>query len=319
MQYSTEIDSIGLKCEFNRASVQRDKLSGLKSYINSIVGLSVIPKERIIGYGATILEHYVYYKNITIAIIKTGAYRANKSIEENTYYINIVSAGLKSYDDCIDEIKYSFLLTICSWFNDNRVNFSIRELDCNIDANCSYINFHVMQVRSSPNRRFNANDEQMFTTTRYLQRKSKYRSTATSALYYDKQVKENLDEELSRCEVRFIFKKEHTISMDSLYKKISNGFNRYAVYYFSNLKLKEDVLLAQKQVELYVPNKARGYDNITKQIEQYRLYPNINYIMSYINRLYTIRNYKMIIQDKDFIDLPIDTTNRLSGFEGMFD
>ena len=88
MQYRTEIDSIGLKCEFNRASVQRDKLSGLKSYINSIVGLSVIPKERIIGYGATILEYYVYYKNITIAIIKTGAYRANKSIEENTYYIN---------------------------------------------------------------------------------------------------------------------------------------------------------------------------------------------------------------------------------------
>lgn len=76
MQYSTEIDSIGLKCEFNRASVQRDKLSGLKSYINSIVGLSVIPKERIIGYGATILEYYVYYKNITIAIIKTGAYRS---------------------------------------------------------------------------------------------------------------------------------------------------------------------------------------------------------------------------------------------------
>ena len=114
MQYSTEIDSIGLKCEFNRASVQRDKLSGLRAYINSIVGLSVIPKERIIGYGATILEHYVYYKNITIAIIKTGAYRANKSIEENTYYINIVSAGLKSYDDCIDEIKDSFLLTICA-------------------------------------------------------------------------------------------------------------------------------------------------------------------------------------------------------------
>ena len=319
MQYSTEIDSIGLKCEFNRASVQRDKLSGLRAYINSIVGLSVIPKERIIGYGATILEYYVYYKNITIAIIKTGAYRANKSIEENTYYINIVSAGLKSYDDCIDEIKDSFLLTICSWFNDNRVNFSIRELDCNIDANCSYINFHVMQVRSSPNRRFNANEEQMFTTTRYLQRKSKYKSTATSALFYDKQIKENLDEELSRCEFKFIFKKKHTISMDSLYKKISNVFNRYAVYYFNDLRLKEYVLLAQKQVELCVPNKARGYDNITKQIEQYRLYPNIKYIMSYIKRLYTIRNYKMIIQDKDFIDLPIDTTNRLSGFEGMFD
>ena len=319
MQYSTEIDSIGLKCEFNRASVQRDKLSGLKSYINSIVGLSVIPKERIIGYGATILEYYVYYKNITIAIIKTGAYRANKSQEENTYYINIVSAGLKSYDDYSDEIKDSFLLTICSWFNDNRVNFSIRELDCNIDANCSYINFHVMQVRSSPNRRFNANEEQMFTTTRYLQRKSKYKSTATSALFYDKQIKENLDEELSRCEFKFIFKKKNTISMDSLYKKISNGFNRYAVYYFNDLKLKEDIIIAQGQVELYAVNKARGYDNITKQIEQYRLYPNINYIMSYIKRLYTIRNYKMIIQDKDFIDLPIDTTNRLSGFEGMFD
>ena len=120
MQCSTEIDSIGLKCEFNRAITQRDVLSGLKSYINSIVGLSVIPKERIIGYGATILEYYVYYKNITIAIIKTGAYRANKSIEGNTYYINIVSAGLRSYDDYSDEIKHGFLLSVCSWFNTDR-------------------------------------------------------------------------------------------------------------------------------------------------------------------------------------------------------
>lgn len=107
--------------------------------------------------------------------------------------------------------------------------------------------------------------------------------------------------------------------MDSLYKKISNGFNRYAVYYFSNLKLKEDVIRAQNQIEAYGVNKARAYDNITKQIDLYRLYPNIDYIISYIERLFTIRNYKMIIQDKDFIDLPIDTTNRLSGFEGMFD
>ena len=90
------------------------------------------------------------------------------------------------------------------------------------------------------------------------------------------------------------------------------------VSYFSNLKLKEDVIIAQGQVELYAVNKARGYDNITKQIEQYRLYPNINYIMSYIKRLYTIRNYKMKIKE-DFIDLPIDNTNKLSGFEGMFD
>ena len=176
-----------------------------------------------------------------------------------------------------------------------------------------------MQVRSSPNRRFNVSDEQMYTSTKYLQRKSKYKSTATSALFYDKQIKENLDEELSRCEFKFIFKKEHTLTMDSLYKKISNGFNRYAVYYFSNLKLKEDVIRAQNQIEAYGVNKARAYDNITKQIDLYRLYPNIDYIISYIERLFTIRNYKMIIQDKDFIDLPIDTTNRLSGFEGMFD
>ncbi|MBP9616653.1 MAG: hypothetical protein KBD88_06510, partial [Aliarcobacter sp.] len=42
-----------------------------------------------------------------------------------------------------------------------------------------------------------------------------------------------------------------------------------AVYYFSNLKLKEDVIRAQNQIEAYGVNKARAYDKITKQIELY--------------------------------------------------
>lgn len=318
MKYTTQIDSIGLKCEFYSASIQRAKLDGLRTYINSIVGLSVIPKERVSGYGSFNIEYYIYYKNHTIAKITTGAYRVNRSIEENTYYINIICAGLKSYNDYTDEIKDSFLLTICSWLNIKKIAFTIRELDCNIDAYCSYDNFYVMQVRSSPNRKFNANEEQMFTTTKYLQRKSKYKSSATSALFYDKQLKENLDEQISRCEIKFILKKEHSSSTGSIYNKISNGFNRYAIYYFSDLRVKEDVIRVQEQVELYTVSKARGYDNITKQIEHYRLYPNMDYIMGYIERLFTIRNYKMIIKEDD-MDLPIDTTSRFSGFEGTFD
>ena len=104
MESRTHIDSVGIKLEFNSGNIQRLRLRKLNNYIDSINGLNVIVKERIIGYGAVILEYHVYYRNETVAVIKTGAYKPDKSKRDNIYWIGIVVAGLQSYDEKIDEI-----------------------------------------------------------------------------------------------------------------------------------------------------------------------------------------------------------------------
>jgi len=319
MRYYTEVDSVGVKCEFNSAAMQRDVLSRLNTYIRSINGLTVIAKEKMFGHGGKRIEYFVYYKNITISSIITGAYKPDKSKKDNIYYLNLVCAGLKSHDEFIDELRYDFLLTACSWFNDNRIGFRIRELDPNIDAMCSYENFHVMQIKRAPKGKYDSNDEQMYATTHYMQNKTKYISTGTSALFYDKQFKEGLIEAVSRFELKLLLNAKHTKDTYTLHKRIVSMFDRYAVFYFEDINVKNEVMWIEKNIEkANVPNKAMEYKKLMSQLNVYRLYPNIEYIMGYIHRLHTIRNFKMIVRDKESENTSIDETSVAFDFDEIF-
>lgn len=56
----------------------------------------------------------------------------------------------------------------------------------------------------------------------------------------------------------------------------------------------------QSQIEHNnIANKSREYNKLMSQINQYRLSPNIPYIMEYLYELYTIKNYKMIVKKKE--------------------
>lgn len=306
MEYSTEIDSVGVRAEFKSAPMQRDVLNRLKCYVGSIVGLEVIAKEKMFGNGGKRVDYFVYYKNITLASIKTGAYGRGNT----TYFLNVVCAGLKSYDDFIDELRYDLLLSICSWFNDHRVVFRFRELDCNIDAACPYENFHVIQTKRAPRGKYNSSEEQVYTTTHYMQKKTKYRSTGTSALFYDKQAKEALYEPTSRFELKLLLREEHTKDISTLHKRIVSMFNRYAVFYFENLNVKNELMVIHNHIESSsISNKAIEYKKLILQLNNYRLYPNIDYIMGFIQRLYTIRNFKMIISNIESKNEVIDLIN----------
>ena len=292
MEYTTEIDSIGVRAEFQSAPIQRDVLYRLKNHVSSIVGLEIIAKEQMFGNGGKRVDYFVYYKNITLASIKTGAYGRGNT----TYFLSVVCAGLKSYDDFIDNLRYDLLLSVCSWFNDNRVSFRLRELDCNIDAACPYENFHVIQIKRAPRGKYNSDEEQVYTTTHYMQKKTKYRFAGTSALFYDKQAKEALYDPLSRFELKLLLKKEQTKDISTLHNRIMKMFDRYAVFYLENLNVKNDVIGIQNYIEnSNTPNKAIEYKKLVLQLNNFRLYPNIDYIMGFINRLYTIKNFKMIL------------------------
>lgn len=311
----TQVDSVGIKLEFNSGNIQRLRLKKLNNYIDSINGLNVIVKERFIGFGAVILEYHVYYKNETVGVVKTGAYKPDKSKIDNIYWIGVVVAGIKSYNEDMDEIKYNFLLTICSWCNDNNLHFRLSELDTDIDINCPYLNFYSMQIKKTPRTRFNPDDRPVYETTRYFQKKPKYKSYGIAALNYDKRVKEGLDDFISRHEMKFTLKKDDVISLESIRDKIINAYARYAVFHFEEISVKDQVMRIEFQIENSDIPKAGAYRRLIPQLEPYRIYPDINYIMDYISTLFFVKKYKMVIIDEKPIVTSLETNSSSFDFD----
>lgn len=299
MNVTTQVDSIGIKIVTHNSARQRDYLSRLKKYIESISSrIRVISKERFNVDRRLTVEYLIMLDGrVVLAKMTTGA---GSSDDGTIYYINIVFAGLKSYDAELDDIKDMFLMTIVSWCNDKRITFNIRELDCNIDVSCPFDNLHVIQVKRLPKNRYGIQEEQMYKKTIYLQKKRKYNSTTTSALYYDKQHKEGLNEEISRFELKLVFKRSDYIDLDRVYSKIIKSFNRYAVYYFNNLNLKQQVINHQYNIEKLKSPRSRIYNRLMKDLYEFQLHPDLNYIINYIQSLYTIRGYKMILKDVQY-------------------
>lgn len=87
-------------------------------------------------------------------------------------------------------------------------------------------------------------------------------------------------------------------------------FDRYAVFYFENLNVKNELMVIQNHIESSnISNKAIEYKKLILQLNNYRLYPNIDYIMGFIQRLYTIRNFKMVVRHESSENMSIDKTS----------
>ena len=300
MEATTLIDSIGLKSEFKSNVKQRDILFKLKNYINTLdIDIHVITKEKTKYDGTLIgLYHLVMYKNIELAEIHTGAAPSKNGI---LFYINIIFAGLSSHIQKKDFRRYEVLLSTCSWLNDKKIPFCIKELDVSMDVLCPFINIHVMQLKKVPNASNQIKDLYKGKTT-YLQKKRKSYSYTTSAVLYDKQIKEGLPYDISRFEVRFLFHKDERDELLNLQGKITKGFERYGLFHFKDLKLKAEVMRHQNYIEYNGKPKARQYKQLVRQIEHFRLIPDLEYVMDYIYGLYSIKNYKMKpIEDKEVV------------------
>lgn len=292
MKYTTQIDSIGLRVEFSSSGLQRSRLKEMLSLIMSIDTFYVNSIEQKFGNGGLRIKHEIYSNSTTMATIITGSYPVGKNRKRSIYFIKILFAGLKSYDNDIDELRDNFLLYLCSWINTKRLSFKICELDCDIDVNCDYKNFHVMQIKKVPNGRYNT--EQVFQTTHYLQKKTK----SLSAFFYDKQIKEELDNKMSRFELKFPSKFfTNKDDLELLDIDISRVFDRYAVFYFEDKELKKEVIDAQNHIEKSDKRyRGRAYNKLMLQLNEYRLLPDIHYIMDFIFNLYSVKNHKMVIK-----------------------
>lgn len=58
---------------------------------------------------------------------------------------------------------------------------------------------------------------------------------------------------------------------------------------------------AQFQIENSNVSKAREYNKLMPQLEIYRLFPNIDYIIGFIEQLYSVRSFKMIIKEEEIV------------------
>jgi len=291
MEATTLIDSIGLKCEFKSNLKQREVLLKLKNHNNGLhQNINMIAKEKVKSNGTFLGIYYlVMYKNIELAEIHTGAAPRKDGI---TFYINIVFAGLASYIEKKDFLRYEVLLSTCSWLNDKKIAFSIKELDVSMDLLCPFIYAHVMQLKKAPNTSNKTKNLYRGEST-YLQDKKKGYSYTTSAILYDKQKKEGLPYYISRFEVRFLFQKDERNELLKLQEKVTKGFEKYGFFYFEELLLKNAVMRHQEFIEKSGKPRARQYRQLVKQIEEFKLKPDLEYVMDYIYGLYSIKDYKM--------------------------
>jgi len=300
MTHYTAVDSIGLRIEFSSASAQRSRLNELLTKARAIPTFYVNSIEQHYGNGGARIEHQIYSHNTMMATINTGVFKYGTNREQSIYYIKMVFAGLQSYDVTIDDLRIKFLLDTCSWLNTKRLSFRLVELDCDIDLHCNYANFYAMQIKKVPN--VKVETEQVYATTHYLQKKSKSKR-ATSALFYDKGAKALRSDEdcISRFELKLSSNFFHSkITIEAIEGGLMNVFSRYAIFYFEDLNLKNQVIGVHNYIESSnIPNKAREYDKLMPQLHNCRYLPDINYIMSFINRLFTIKNYRMIVRQEE--------------------
>jgi len=300
MTHYTVIDSVGLRVEFSSASAQRTRLNEMLTRARSIPTFYVNALEQSYGIGGMRIEYQIYSHNTMMATINTGVFQYGTNRENSTYYMKIVFAGLKSYDDIIDNLRNKFLLDTCSWLNTKRLPFRLVELDCDIDIHCNYDNFYAMQIKKVPNVKMES--EQVFTTTHYLQKKTKSKRS-TSALFYDKGAKAVLGDEdsITRFELKLssnFFKNRTT--MEAIGSGLISVFDRYAIFHFEDLNFKNQVIGVHNYIEFSnIPNKAREYNKLMPQLHPFRHFPDLGFIMSFINRLFTIKSYKMVLREDE--------------------
>ena len=94
MEYTTQVDSIGLRVEFSNARQQRSRLKEMLSLIMSVDTFYVNSIEQKFGNGGSRIKHIVYSNSTTMATIITGSYPVGKNRNKSIYFIKILFAGL---------------------------------------------------------------------------------------------------------------------------------------------------------------------------------------------------------------------------------
>jgi len=229
---------------------------------------------------------FVYYKGTYICSISTGMYTTydKNKLPNDVYYISIKLAGLKRYNDAVDNASSDCLFRLCNLFNSKDFIFRITQLDIAIDINAKFNKVLAVCTKRTPNTAYySLSEQQIFEETRYVENIAYNRRHKVSkhAYTYDKAHKEGLSYDLTRFELSLNpkFFSKNGLNIDS----IAKALDRYHVMYFPTIKEKNS------KIDTYESCKNFRFRDVKKiGFEPYRLYPNLDYINKFLLRMFKI-------------------------------
>ncbi|WP_373035562.1 hypothetical protein [Sulfurimonas sp.] len=284
MRTETAIDTIALQCNFydeEKCDTARyEIIERLKAY-------------RLYSGGE---EYKLYsddgitfeYKFKTVVTIDSGSYsyvKKDKKKARPEWYLSIKLAGLKRYIPDRDKVSHNALMLLVSYLNTHKIAFKVTQFDVALNIFTKLENVLALCTRRYATTQYwKANEEQLFPTTRYMEkfRNAKHKAEAVShCCLYGKSQKEGLEYKLTRLEVSFQkkFFKNNGFNVGTMY----NEFHRYHVMYIPNQKKKQEIMDKYDSLEVL-----RKKDIKDLKLEKYRLHIDVNVLVDFATKLYLV-------------------------------
>ncbi len=163
-------------------------------------------------------------------------------------YVMIEIHGLKKYSET-DTIKNYFYLELLKKLNDTNQQYYLQRLDYAIDINKKAE--HIFLYKHSKGSKFNTLKDFDFTSTskgnyRLEVDNKKFNSNRLNRLtMYDKKLKENLDETVTRVEISLLpnsFREIRKKDDNNFFTTIQNEIQKYKIYYFEDKVKREECI-----------------------------------------------------------------------------
>jgi len=283
----TNIDTVALQIDFVNAEEQRNRLGLL---CNLITERRLGRLQLMTNNLSRVVKYNLLYGNRKVATIHTGATRSRNKLTgkfQKLYYIRIRFAGLKSYNQVLDDNTFNCLMTICAYLNTTGTTFRLSELDIAIDVFCPFNNILVCCTKESANVPYNPLGYTQYfreVPTTYIENYSdrlKKRNAVLRAYVYNKGAKENLPDNITRFELKL--QNRFFVNNSFNIRSIMNAMNRYCVMYFDNLNEKYNKI---NQYHNYVKVTSREINRLN--FNQYRLLPDSSVLTDFIHKVKSV-------------------------------
>ena len=138
MKYTTEIDKVVIKIEFDCYAEQMGILNLLLGTI--IANTSLRVQEQYLGNSETDCKEYFIYSNSTNTLLGSIATKTIANIYNSFEDINVITLKfdkLKNYNDETDHASFMCLLNCCIILNQHFIDFYLTEIGICLDAVCA--------------------------------------------------------------------------------------------------------------------------------------------------------------------------------------
>lgn len=308
--FRTVIDSLGIRIECSSSFEQREILSELLEYTGaSNPSYFINYKDHIINpiTGAFNREYFIYCHSKTLASVTTMSYQAGKQRTQTVYYIKVIWAGIKNYNEFTDDLSLVCMLSMTSWLRANKIECRLSEVDLAVDVESHFENVSVLAVKRVPNvKYYKPDDVQKYEgETAWIEKINIKRKdhVASRAYVYDKQYKEDLDNVITRFELKLqtdFFNNPKVDNFHSILLAIYNALDRYAVMYFEDVNAKN--YIEQQYIDIIdsdIKNKSRKIKGL--ELDPYRLYPDTKFIEEFLSTILFTKDFHTNMNDEWFV------------------